>query len=400
MISSSSSSSSRQENLGCGTFGSVVADPSDASKVIKRIHFSLQKDIYLEPWVLREIYTLCLPPDPHLVRMDRLLSLDTRKCEIVMPRAICDLDSKLDSLGNDLTLKQVGCICWQLFSALETLHGYDLVHYDVKPDNVLVFSWPQPQIKLADFGLVLYRHAPVHPKPQFLVTPIYRPPDQFPTTTSTTTRGDAFRLDPAADIYSAGVIMLQLLAVWASRGRVKPTFTDCGTVVPEMVCSKTPHLWKLKKSRRCKKRTALALWKSLFVIASRAASVDQSQRPDAKSVKMDIAQVLNMQSPIMRQVAQSSSPVAKVFARLGLQVAKIGTAADAFVSCQVLTLMDKIPDLVREMKVSDALKQEACMALAAWIPFDEQEQVVDESRSDVSQTLQRLVSFYNWLLLC
>jgi serine/threonine protein kinase len=47
--------------------------------------------------------------------------------------------------------------CFQLISALEYIHGNDLVHGSIKPTNILIWTNEDPQIKLSDFGLTTSR---------------------------------------------------------------------------------------------------------------------------------------------------------------------------------------------------------------------------------------------------
>ena len=76
-------------------------------------------------------------------------------------------------------------------------HGLSLIHRDLKPENILVD--PGGLSKLADFGLswdVGRRD------PSLAGTPQYMSPEQV--------RGEA--LDPRSDLYSAGVVLFELLA--------------------------------------------------------------------------------------------------------------------------------------------------------------------------------------------
>jgi serine/threonine-protein kinase len=85
-----------------------------------------------------------------------------------------------------------GCL-----SGLGHAHGFGLVHRDIKPENILVD--PGGVSKLADFGLSIDAGGKDR---QLLGTPTYMSPEQA--------RGDT--LDPRTDLYSAGVVLFELLA--------------------------------------------------------------------------------------------------------------------------------------------------------------------------------------------
>lgn len=50
------------------------------------------------------------------------------------------------------TLPRVRCIARQLLTALEYIHGLDILHCDIKPENVLIRSLSRCEVKLIDFG--------------------------------------------------------------------------------------------------------------------------------------------------------------------------------------------------------------------------------------------------------
>ena len=76
-------------------------------------------------------------------------------------------------------------------------HGLSLIHRDLKPENILVD--PDGLSKLADFGLSWDAG---RRDPSLAGTPQYMSPEQV--------RGEA--LDPRSDLYSAGVVLFELLA--------------------------------------------------------------------------------------------------------------------------------------------------------------------------------------------
>ena len=50
------------------------------------------------------------------------------------------------------TLPRLAYIAYQLLTALQFVHELDLIHCDVKPENVLMSSYSRAEIKLIDFG--------------------------------------------------------------------------------------------------------------------------------------------------------------------------------------------------------------------------------------------------------
>ena len=87
-----------------------------------------------------------------------------------------------------------------VLGGLAAAHASGIVHRDIKPENVLLTA--DGRIKVADFGLARAQSAAGHTRAGLLIgTPSYVPPEQV-------TGGST---GPGGDVYSAGVMLFELL---------------------------------------------------------------------------------------------------------------------------------------------------------------------------------------------
>lgn len=105
------------------------------------------------------------------------------------------------------TPEEIDTIAEQLFAAIAYAHGENVVHRDLKPDNVLVERrGDELTFRVTDFGLAV---RDTEAKGRFtrtgqaMGTPGYMAPEQFV---------DARSVDARADIYALGAIFYELLA--------------------------------------------------------------------------------------------------------------------------------------------------------------------------------------------
>lgn len=104
----------------------------------------------------------------------------------------------MDELKVQFTLSQVKCLARQLLEGLEYLHRNDIIHRDVKLQNILLTA--KGVLKLADFGMSRpYSRRPLTPG---VVTIWYRSPELLLGTQHYT---------PSVDLWSAGLIIGELL---------------------------------------------------------------------------------------------------------------------------------------------------------------------------------------------
>jgi serine/threonine-protein kinase len=102
---------------------------------------------------------------------------------------------------NEMPLAEAVAVATQLCDALGSAHASGIVHCDVKPANVLLT--PEGRVKVGDFGIARLAAGGTSQMPSATVagTPRYMAPEQA--------RGR--RTTPATDVYSAGVVLYEML---------------------------------------------------------------------------------------------------------------------------------------------------------------------------------------------
>lgn len=108
------------------------------------------------------------------------------------------LKSALEN-GKRFSIAEIDRLMQDILAGLQYSHDQGVIHRDIKPANIMLTR--DGHAKIADFGIARLEHSDMTQIGMVMGTPAYMSPEQFrgePTTAST-------------DIYSAGVILYQLL---------------------------------------------------------------------------------------------------------------------------------------------------------------------------------------------
>ncbi|XP_051901273.1 serine/threonine-protein kinase D3-like isoform X6 [Pristis pectinata] len=143
------------EVLGSGQFGVVYGGKHRKSardvaiKVIDKLRFPTQRESQLR----NEVTILQDLQHPGVVNLDAVFE-DTDRVFVVMEKLHGDmLEMILSSQNSRLPERLTKFLTTQILEALRYLHSKNIVHCDLKPENVLLASDdPYPQVKLCDFG--------------------------------------------------------------------------------------------------------------------------------------------------------------------------------------------------------------------------------------------------------
>ena len=100
-------------------------------------------------------------------------------------------------------LPEINRIMHDLLAGLEFSHRRGVVHRDIKPANLMLTSDDREhsRVKIADFGIARIESSSMTQAGTMMGTPAYMSPEQFMAQT----------VDARTDIYSAGVLLYQLL---------------------------------------------------------------------------------------------------------------------------------------------------------------------------------------------
>jgi serine/threonine-protein kinase len=195
-----------REVIGVGGMGTVFrADQVSLGRTVavKLLNARLARDEAMVRRFLAEARAASRVNHPNTISIidfgqtpDRLLYL---VMEFVRGRTLTEV------IRQDFPLPQprlLDILC-QVLGGLHEAHSQEVVHQDVKPDNILVerLRTGNDLVKIADFGIARLREDEPHDPDAICGTPDYMAPEQI--------RGEA--VDARTDVYAAGVVAYEML---------------------------------------------------------------------------------------------------------------------------------------------------------------------------------------------
>jgi len=190
--------------LGEGATGRVYRAENLALKshvALKLLHDHRRNDEALIAQFKREAKTAGQLSHPNTVDVLDYGTDDEQRLYVAMELAQGDSLAVLIKGAERLELTQIVRIMRQVLGALEEAHNHNIVHGDLKPDNIIVENrmYERDVVKVLDFGAVPFDTEPG--RKRIFGTPEYMSPEQA--------KGE--KLDGRADLYSVGVILYQIV---------------------------------------------------------------------------------------------------------------------------------------------------------------------------------------------
>ena len=187
--------------LGAGTYGEVFLYRTRAGREYAIKAMKIDGDYgTIGENIINDVSTLKLLDHPHIVKpIDIIIDPDT--VYMVMPLASSDLRTYISSGG--ISWDDIPRLMFQLVDAMAYYFNMNVLHLDIKPQNVLVFNeGGQDVLKYSDFGLATQNNCNIYPagRSTIVVTLWYRSIDIF--------LGDT-KYDSMADIWAFGCVLYE-----------------------------------------------------------------------------------------------------------------------------------------------------------------------------------------------
>lgn len=264
--------------IGKGGMGAVyeaIQEPIERRVAIKVLHGRYAQEQEIAQRFFNEARAVNIVDHPGIVQISDYGQLPSGVAYLVMEFLKGDtLGQKLKANGGKLGVPEVVRISRQIAAALAAAHEKGVIHRDLKPDNIMLISDPDPEapgrirVKLLDFGIAkvaaeLNQGAAQTAADVVMGTPKYMAPEQC--------RG-AGNVDDKADVYSLGVIMYEMLVG-------KPPFTGAqGEILAKQIYDEPAPL----------KEVAPHVPVNLGQVVHRLLIKNKAERPTMKQVTVEL----------------------------------------------------------------------------------------------------------------
>lgn len=199
--------------IGEGSYGVVLKCRNKETGKIVAIKKFLESedDAQIRKIALREIRMLKHLKHGNLVNLQEVFRRK-RKLHLVfdfIDRTVLD---ELDSHPGGIPEEGIRQILWQTLKAVEFCHANNIIHRDVKPENILVSK--QGVVKLCDFGFARSLSGPGAVYTDYVATRWYRAPELLV--------GDT-QYGPPVDVWAIGCVFAEMLTsrpLWPGRSDI------------------------------------------------------------------------------------------------------------------------------------------------------------------------------------
>src|SRR5450432_1881830 len=223
---------------GMGTVYEARHELLETQVALKFLHSELAKRAGLGSRFLQEARVSARIRSPHVTHVTDVDQTADGSPYLVMELLHGEpLQAAMDRRGK-LPVEQAIDFALQILSGLESAHAINVVHRDLKPDNVFIVpATGGPLLKLIDFGIAKLRASTEFQKGltragMVMGTPEYMAPEQLFSAES---------VDHSADLYSLGVILFEMLA-----GRRPTDGDDAEAIIAAVVSGNVRHLKDLE----------------------------------------------------------------------------------------------------------------------------------------------------------
>ncbi|PFX18639.1 Serine/threonine-protein kinase Nek6 [Stylophora pistillata] len=199
------------EPLGEGSFGQVFRAKKDGHEVAVKILKNIENRKQIEDFE-REVDTLREAKHPKLVKVLDWIFIPNQLAIVMEFMAAGDLKAYLEKYygtgqGIDFTIRFIE----DIGSAIEHLHSLNIMHRDVKPENIFL-SADHTVLKFVDFGLPRATEGTRQTKTQ-IGSYRYMAPEVVTTGGRYSKKADATKADATeADVHSFGLCLIEVLS--------------------------------------------------------------------------------------------------------------------------------------------------------------------------------------------